>query len=109
MGAISDPQELSKDRLRRSAGGQVHAMEFWSKERVDGHNVPSAIVHHEKTGTGGRQRLAVPFGGAGFFTALLADAALAGGRFLHLSAHGAEIVSRRDYREENDEHASQGQ
>ena len=43
------------------------------------------------------------------FTALLAGAALAGGSFLHLRAHGLQIVAGRNYREQYDEHASQSQ
>lgn len=72
--------------------------------------MPVAVIRDSgEIGSGGRERLTTPFGGGWFFAALLADAAFAGGRFLHLGAHGAEIVGGRDYREENDEHASEGQ
>ena len=36
-------------------------------------------------------------------------ASFASGRLFHLGAHGAEIIGGGNHREENDQHASQGQ
>ena len=76
---------------------------------MEGLHRPSLVMHHREIRSERRERLTVAFGCGGFLTAFLADGTLAGGRFLHLGAHGEQIVACRDDGEKNNQHASQGQ
>ena len=107
--AISDPAKLREERLRRSARGQVDAMNFRTEEQAERDCSAGAFVHYREIGNHCRERLTVPFLRGCFFTTLLADAALASWSFFHFGTHGAKIVGGGDYREKNDEDASQSQ
>ena len=71
--------------------------------------MPALLKQNRTIRIGGQRGLCLALRGGESLPARLADAALADRGLFHLCTHGPEIVGGRDHREQDHQHASQGQ
>jgi hypothetical protein len=109
MGRID---ESAEEETGRSAARPLHHRSSWDEQASSRQQLPGLIIRRIKNVCGRRSGCRTVTRGTPErcpIATALAKAALTGRRFLHLGAHRAQVVRRRDYRKEDGQNTSQSQ